>query len=627
MKEGPDLHSFGLSIIPCHYGTGSAKDKTPRIDSWKRFQTTRPTSQEVETWRTTWPMSNWAVVTGEVSGLFVLDIDSTEGETYCTERGVPETVEVKTAKGRHLWFRWPGFPVGNRARFVPGCDIRGNGGYVLAPGSLHPDGIAYTWADGRSIEDCPIADAPEWLLAAVRGDAPKVRPTTSRYDQYVEKAIREETDAVKIAPVGTRNDTLNRAAFALGTLAGANMIPEQDVRAHLLNAARLNGFDGSFTESEVLATINSGVRDGMQHPRVLPAMPYTNGVTHVDPVPVEDEPDPPSLIFRPVWTNEPPNIPPIVTFNGIRFASPGNLSAIIAQPGTGKSAVCEAICAARIDPDADTLSFEVRTEGGVVYVDTERSTADHWQSWARTMRRASVTPEDGEPRDVDFMLFRSIPTVQQRRAELEAVVGGGAVKLLLLDGVADFVKDVNDSEESADLILWLMAISNRFDMSVVVTIHSNPQLASDKARGHLGSDIQRRAEGLVQVTRDHASGARCITTKFQHGKVRNDNDQMEVYFSWDTDARMFRTTGKPEGAAGISLKRQDELSGMARLLTNEGTRPFTYTDLIRAIAAHTGTKDKNAQKVFQGMRSLGFMVQGPDRMWRYDPTSDPDQPF
>lgn len=84
---------------------------------------------------------NIGLATGEGSGVWVLDIDGEEGETTLKRLesehgGLPPTVEAITGKGRHIYFRWPqGLEIRNfqHRDDVPGIDVRGNGGYVLAP--------------------------------------------------------------------------------------------------------------------------------------------------------------------------------------------------------------------------------------------------------------------------------------------------------------------------------------------------------------------------------------------------------------------------------------------------------------------------------------------------------------
>lgn len=87
---------------------------------------------------------NVAVITGTPSGIFVLDLDGPDAEQIARARGwlIP-TLTVQTGRGKHLYFKLPGFQIGNKAGLAEHVDIRGEGGYVVGAGSVHPDGHLY----------------------------------------------------------------------------------------------------------------------------------------------------------------------------------------------------------------------------------------------------------------------------------------------------------------------------------------------------------------------------------------------------------------------------------------------------------------------------------------------------
>jgi len=119
------------------------------------------------------PHYNIGIACGAASKIFAIDIDL-DGEAELrrleTEHGaLPATVEVTTARGRHLYFRMPNAPVRNSAgKLAPHIDVRGDGGYTLAPPSTHPGGRRYSW----SVDSAgAFAAAPDWLLARVTAPA------------------------------------------------------------------------------------------------------------------------------------------------------------------------------------------------------------------------------------------------------------------------------------------------------------------------------------------------------------------------------------------------------------------------------------------------------------------------
>jgi putative DNA primase/helicase len=103
------------------------------------------------------PNRNYGIATGKPSGIFVLDIDGSEGEaslrSLCAKNGLLlPTVTVLTAKGRHLYFDTNGLLIGNSVgKLGPGIDVRGDGGYVVGAGSVHPSGHVYRYANEQEI--------------------------------------------------------------------------------------------------------------------------------------------------------------------------------------------------------------------------------------------------------------------------------------------------------------------------------------------------------------------------------------------------------------------------------------------------------------------------------------------
>ncbi len=164
------LASLGWRVIPIGPG-----DKFPRgLERWQEAAT-----DDVDVidgwWSGRFAGHGVGVATGEGSGIWVLDIDVADGkpgqESYqalVDEHGhLPETVVTITGTGgRHVYFQWdPERPItaGMATRLGPGLDIRGTGGQVLAPPTIHPNGQPYAWDRNRDPWATPVAEAPDWL--------------------------------------------------------------------------------------------------------------------------------------------------------------------------------------------------------------------------------------------------------------------------------------------------------------------------------------------------------------------------------------------------------------------------------------------------------------------------------
>ena len=133
--------------------------------------------ERLRDWWRRWPGANVGLPTGPENGLLVLDVDSDQGGDASLDRlsrrygPVDADLEALTGGGgRHLYFRYPPYPVPSRNGWREGIDIRGAGGYVVAPPSRHASGRLYRWRRGPGAGG--PGDAPEWLLALLRGEVP-----------------------------------------------------------------------------------------------------------------------------------------------------------------------------------------------------------------------------------------------------------------------------------------------------------------------------------------------------------------------------------------------------------------------------------------------------------------------
>lgn len=160
---------LGVRVIPL-----ADRGKVPRIPEWQNAGTLQ--AETVNTWWRTWPDANVGGLTGH--GRDVLDVDPKNGGLVSLEAieeahgALPLTPTVKTGSGGlHFWFTLPdGVVLGNSAgKLGPGLDIRGDGGQVVLPPSIHPNGTPYSWLGEARIGEVPFAPMPEWMLAELTG--------------------------------------------------------------------------------------------------------------------------------------------------------------------------------------------------------------------------------------------------------------------------------------------------------------------------------------------------------------------------------------------------------------------------------------------------------------------------
>ncbi|MDI6720357.1 MAG: bifunctional DNA primase/polymerase [Methanomicrobiales archaeon] len=186
---------------------------------------------QIRKWWDRWNNANIGIATGKKAGIFVLDVDPRHGGD-ASLRGLmqqngplPETWTVATGGGGlHLYFRYPhGTEIGNSANKVaPGIDVKGTGGYVLAPPSLHASGNRY-----ELVRDARLAEAPDWLLAMIAGGEKGGGGGGEKKEPF------KLPDTI---PEGDRNDTLFR--FGCSVYRRGMTAAEITAALQTVNAAR-----------------------------------------------------------------------------------------------------------------------------------------------------------------------------------------------------------------------------------------------------------------------------------------------------------------------------------------------------------------------------------------------------
>lgn len=237
------LRKHSWCVIPLHPRTKKAMVK------WKDYAKRLPTEQEVRSWWRRYPQANVGIVTGAISGLVVVDIDPDKGgNAKQWQRSYPTGLMSRTGRGGiHLYYSYPkGLPVvrNSASKVAAGVDVRGDGGYVAAPPSVHANGKRYVW-----IERGDAAMAPSVVL----GSAPSGNGhSTAVTEHWLERVLLGVGH-------GERNDACARLAGYLFK----KKIPNDVVLAQMLGWNRLN--DPPLPESEVRQTVESIARTAAEN--------------------------------------------------------------------------------------------------------------------------------------------------------------------------------------------------------------------------------------------------------------------------------------------------------------------------------------------------------------------------
>ncbi|NTG85847.1 AAA family ATPase [Agrobacterium rhizogenes] len=458
----------GVPIFPCReaasegvdYATGEIMEfaeKAP-YTTFGLKDATR-SSRIIDIWfNERHPTAVIGIPTGEKLGGWVLDLDrhgDRDGHKWLTEQEtihgpLPDTARASTANGgTHIFFKHV-VGVRNRAAIAPGVDTRGDGGYIVGPGSAMADGRRYEWTnhDGEAMPE--FADAPAWLIDLVitkAAPAVEAKPREYTYQpedtgaaRYAARAMDMELDKLSVSPKGQRGQQLFSSACSIGELVAAGYLSRSEAEAGLFDAAQANGLVATDGDRKCMDKIKRGLDKTANSPRQIPERAHDND-NGSDPAAVEafvaranakkaaktaaGGAADPVVVSETASTTQPQPKKrerfELTWFDEIEEGKPketilkgwlgvGEFTTISGLPGTGKSVIVTDI-ACHIAAGMDWHGKKVR-QGLVVYVAAERKKL--------TERR--------------MMAFRQHHDVHD-------------VPLLVVGGRLDFTKDLKDARD------------------------------------------------------------------------------------------------------------------------------------------------------------------------------------
>jgi hypothetical protein len=538
---------LGWHVFPCgRKAPLTACDKDAdgnKIRGTGGFYKATTDEDQIRAWWKKWPSAMIGVRAGEASGVFAIDPDGEEGlanwAAIVAEHGdVPRThMHLTPGGGQHLVFKWH---ADREVKCSSGqmkdlkIDVKGQGGYFIAPPSVGKNGRRYEVANPADFFN--FAEAPEWLYELiVKKPAPEpelsitqqalamVRPRDG-FDEYadevrrsgdgsgyIEAALRGEYDDVARATEGSkRNVKLNNSAVKLGHYVGGGLLDEKKVIDTLIDACAANGLLNRDGRDACLATIDSGMSFGKTQPKGIPERKPVPAPAHDNGQASDNAPIHGNVTIKPA----PSLAIPLTYFNEVAKSSTKNhiikdviakneISRVIAPPGKGKSAFAIDL-AIHVASGEDWRGYKSKLKCGVVYFALERGDLVKRRLRGHQLRDSLADlPIAVASRIINLMHPSCIDIIVATIREAEKMLGC-SVGFMVLDvypkGLAAGGGDENQAKDQG------IALANlRRVQEIVEGIHimNIGHTGKDETRGARGSNSQGGDDDMViQITGD-----------------------------------------------------------------------------------------------------------------------------
>lgn len=297
---------FGCKVFPCR--NADTVDLDHSIDEYRPYKEKTPlitaglngasaNEKIINRWWTKFPDAIPGIPTGEGAGFWILDVDvpsdkhTEDGRIWIDEMTeihgpLPDTKICQTANGGYQYFFRHVDGVKNRSGtgkqddLGKGVDVRGDGGYIIAPGSVMEDGRFYDWINN----DSEVADAPQWLLDIVIGKTFAPKPGQAQAGSVKRESSDDQARAYGLSVLdaeakvlaseteGNRGAASNIAAFTCGGLAEHCGISYSEIEAALFDACVANGLVAKDGSNKVMRDLKRQITAGMRKPRSAPEL-------------------------------------------------------------------------------------------------------------------------------------------------------------------------------------------------------------------------------------------------------------------------------------------------------------------------------------------------------------------
>lgn len=311
------------------------------------------------------------------------------------------------------------------------------------------------------------------------------------------------------------------------------------------------------------------------------------------------------------YENPPDISKSVVAVNGVPLGTQDNLFCITGGEGTGKSNYVGAILAGALGeermPIEKTLGLEITANPkglAVLHYDTEQSEAQLHKNLGKTLRRASLA---AVPEFYHSLYLASLSRKDRLKLIRESMDlfhhRHGGIHLVVIDGIADLIRSANDETESIAIVDELYRLAGIYNTCIICVLHFVPN--GIKLRGHIGSELQRKAAGILSIEKDDNPEFSVVKAL----KVRDGSplDVPMMLFGWDKaeDMHVYRGEKSKEDK---EKRKTDELIGVVKEAFRSSFR-LTYQELCEILMREMEIKDRTAKKYIAYMKEQRILAQ------------------
>ena len=311
------------------------------------------------------------------------------------------------------------------------------------------------------------------------------------------------------------------------------------------------------------------------------------------------------------YDNPPDASKSVVAVNGVPLGTQDNLFCITGGEGTGKSNYIAAILAGTLGRERlkaeQTLGLEVTANPkglAVLHYDTEQSEAQLYKNLEKTLRRAGIK---SVPEFYHSLYLASLSRKDRLKIIRESMDlfhhKHSGIHLVVIDGIADLIRSANDETESIAIVDELYRLAGIYNTCIICVLHFVPN--GIKLRGHIGSELQRKAAGILSIEKDDNPGYSVVKAL----KVRDGSplDVPMMLFGWDKKADMHVYRGE-KSKEDKERRKTDELLSVVKSAFRAKLK-LSYQELCDVLMREMEIKDRTAKKYIAYMKEQRILSQ------------------